>query len=585
MQRVITSFLIAFILLLVVIILSRVTYNSSQTYSRHTEKSLFIIGLYQSLDVQLRSAEIYTPAYENSAAKALYKLYKEDLYKIEPTLKQLKFRTKNDPEQSVIVDTLEQIITRHLYVLRQKNMVEIIAADSVGFLQDFTHSHLLIRKALQDEENDLNEKREKMAEASQNNNLLTIALAVLAIVIVTYTFFQQVFLSKKSQWLEGFLESILNTTQNGIVYYRAIRENEKIVDFKIEYANEVINDLLGANPKDLIGKRLAEANSFAQNADVFARYVKTVETGIPVQFEYHYQHRNLDRWLYLSIAKLGDGITVSFQNIGELKGYEEDLKKNIHALEQSNRELEEYAYAASHDLQEPLRKIRTFGSILYEKQKDSLDEKSRDHLEKIIHSTERMSMLIKDLLSFSELKEKNEFVPTDLNAIFENVLRDMEVAIAQKNAVITHDPLPEINAIPVQINQLFYNLVNNALKFSKTNLPLHLDVSCKVVSSNEVKDVHGLKPSTSYYEIIFSDNGIGFSQEYAVQIFGLFKRLNDKSTYAGSGIGLSLCKKVVNNHGGVIAANGKEGVGAQFYIYLPVSKPTTLVSDQEEEEL
>jgi|GEM_PF-811270 len=573
MQRVITSFLIAFILLLVVIILSRFAYNDSKNFSDEAERSRVVIDLYNTLDLQLRSAEIYSPTYDNTPARDLYQLYKNDLFSIESTLKQLKFRTKADKEQAAIVDTLELLISKHLPLLRQRNMAEIITVDGVGPLLDFEQSHRLIKKGLKDEVGQLNAKKNNVIDATQRNNILTIALAVLAIGIVTYTFFQQVFLSKKSLWLEGFLESILNTTQNGIVYYRAVRENEKIVDFKIEYANEIIHELLGADPKKVIGKRLGEANSFAQNQEVFSSYIKVVETGAPVQFEYHYHHHNLDRWLYLSIAKLGDGITVSFQNIGELKGYEDDLKKNIYALEQSNRELEEYAYAASHDLQEPLRKIRTFGSILYEKQKANLDEKSRDHLEKIIQSTERMSMLIKDLLSFSELKEKNEFVTTDLNVIFENVLKDMEVTIAQKKAVITHDPLPEINAIPVQINQLFYNLVNNALKFSKKELPLHLDVSCKVVNSNDVKDVPGLQPATPYYEIIFSDNGIGFSQEYAIQIFGLFKRLNDKSSYAGSGIGLSLCKKVVNNHGGVIAANGKEGIGAQFYIYLPVVKP------------
>ena len=231
--------------------------------------------------------------------------------------------------------------------------------------------------------------------------------------------------------------------------------------------------------------------------------------------------------------------------------------------------MEEYAYAASHDLQEPLRKIKTFGSFLRDTQYERFDEKGRQHLEKILQSADRMSLLIKDLLSFSGLKTKEKFELADLGAIFENVLQDMEVFIEQKKAIITHDPLPEIEAIPVHINQLFYNLVNNSLKFSKEEIPLHLDVSCKLLSAEETKYIAGLDPSIAYYEIVFSDNGIGFNQDYATQIFGLFKRLNDKTSYAGSGIGLALCKKVVINHGGLILANGKEGVGAQFYIYLP----------------
>jgi two-component system CheB/CheR fusion protein len=180
-----------------------------------------------------------------------------------------------------------------------------------------------------------------------------------------------------------------------------------------------------------------------------------------------------------------------------------------------------------------------------------------------------MSLLIKDLLSFSSLKQKEEFVPADLNEILENVLEDFEVLIIQKGAIITHDPLPEIEAIPVQINQLFYNLVNNSLKFARSDLPLHLDIGCKLLTPEEIKVIPGLKSGVLYYEIVFSDNGIGFNHDYANQIFGLFKRLNDKNVYAGSGIGLALCKKVITNHGGVIDATGKENLGAQFYIYLP----------------
>ena len=210
-----------------------------------------------------------------------------------------------------------------------------------------------------------------------------------------------------------------------------------------------------------------------------------------------------------------------------------------------------------------------------------MSDQHRPQLEKILQSAERMSLLIKDLLSFSSLQSKDEFELTDLTKIFENVLEDMEVLIAQKKAIITHDPLPEIEAIPVQMNQLFYNMVNNSLKFAKADLPLHLDVSCKLLNEEEMKHIKGLDPSLHYYEIIFSDNGIGFNQDYAVQIFGMFKRLNDKSTYAGSGIGLALCKKVVTNHNGVIEANGKENIGAQFYIYLPRQQKVTTISPAE----
>ncbi|RYZ22408.1 MAG: hypothetical protein EOO10_21740, partial [Chitinophagaceae bacterium] len=467
-------------------------------------------------------------------------------------------------------DSIEKIVQRQLPAMRLKNITDIIQSGQKQPINDLLKAHELIRRGIALEEVTLNGNRSELIKANSSNNLLTYLLALVAFLIISVTFLQQFFLRRKSMWLEGFLESILNTTQNGVVYYRAVRKENKIIDFKMEYANQAIDSLLGVDPKKIIGKKLTQIDSYILKTDIFSRFKEVVESGEPMRFEHFYQHHGIEKWLYLSITKLHDGITVAFHNIADIKRYEEELKKNITELEQTNLELEEYAYAASHDLQEPLRKIRTFGGFLQDTQYEKLDEKGRLHIDKILQSTERMSLLIKDLLSYSSLKQKDEFVPTDLNEILENVLQDLEMIIAQKKAIISHDGLPEIEAIPVQINQLFYNLVNNALKFSKDDLPLHLDISCRTVNSDEIKDVPGLQPSTLYYEIIFSDNGIGFNQSYAHQIFGLFKRLNDKSSYAGSGIGLSLCKKVVTNHGGIITANGKEGIGAQFYIYLPV---------------
>ena len=570
MPKVIISFLIAIILLMIVIILSRVTYENTQKFSRQAEESRSAIQEYNNIDIQLRSAELFSPTYENSDARELYALYKADLTKLELTIKQLKFRVKETTEQKIIADSIEKIVQRQLPILRIKNMVEIVRSGEMYRLHDLNQAHQMIRKGLSLEEKLLNEKRAELIKFNSRNNLYTFLIGLVAIAIITFTFFQQFFLRRRSIWLEGFLESILNTTQNGIVYYRAVRKDSKITDFKIEYANKAIETLLGADLKKVVGKKLSQFDSYILKSNLFSKYKQVVESGEPTQFEHYYQYHEMEKWLSLSITKLHDGITVAFHNISDLKRYEEELKKNISALEQTNRELEEYAYAASHDLQEPLRKIRTFGSFLHDTQYEKLDEKGKQQVDKILQSTERMSLLIKDLLSYSSLKEKEEYETTDLNEILDKVLEDLEMLIAQKHAIITHDKLPEIEAIPIQINQLFYNLVNNALKFSKADLPLHLDISCRIVKSNEVADIQGLQPDARYYEIIFSDNGIGFNQAYAQQIFGLFKRLNDKSNYAGSGIGLSLCKKVVTNHGGVITANGKEDVGAQFYIYLPV---------------
>lgn len=244
-----------------------------------------------------------------------------------------------------------------------------------------------------------------------------------------------------------------------------------------------------------------------------------------------------------------------------------DLVDANEQLLKTNHELEQFAYVSSHDLQEPLRKIMTFSEML--SSAIDLEGKPKEYVEKINASAQRMSNLIKDLLNYSRLsKSDDRFVKTDLNEVLKNVKNDFEILVMQKNAVIKNMELPVIRAIPVQINQLFYNLVNNSLKFSERE-PL-IEITSEPVTEEEQKNIPGLRPEDSYIHLIFKDNGIGFSQEHADQIFVIFQRLNDKQRYSGTGIGLAICKKIVENHHGYISASGEPGKGARFDIYLPV---------------
>lgn len=236
-------------------------------------------------------------------------------------------------------------------------------------------------------------------------------------------------------------------------------------------------------------------------------------------------------------------------------------------LEKSNHELEQFAYIASHDLQEPLRKIQTFVDLV----KDQLSDKviAERYFSKINSSAQRMSMLINDVLNYSRLTKTGErFVDTDLNKILKQVLSDFELLIEQKQAVITYDNLPVIKGIPLQLGQLFLNLIGNSLKFSETRP--EISITSRILSTNEVQQHPRLNPDNSYLELVFKDNGIGFEQQYADQIFIIFQRLNNQRAYSGTGIGLALCKKIVEYHEGTITASSEKGKGAMFTVLLPV---------------
>ncbi|GAB3164848.1 ATP-binding protein [Telluribacter humicola] len=245
-----------------------------------------------------------------------------------------------------------------------------------------------------------------------------------------------------------------------------------------------------------------------------------------------------------------------------------ELEKKNQELKRTNQELEQFAYVSSHDLQEPLRKIQTFSDMVLAKVKDPAFD-ATSYLQKINASAQRMSVLIKDLLNYSRVnKAELHFEPVNLDQIMEYIREDFEVLIRQKNAKIISTPLPTIMGVPVQLNQLFYNLISNALKFTE-RAPV-INVSARTVASPSETPHLPQEAEGNYLELTFEDNGIGFSQEYVDKIFTIFQRLNDRQKYSGTGIGLAICKKIVENHGGYITATGVEGQGATFTIYLPM---------------
>ena len=264
--------------------------------------------------------------------------------------------------------------------------------------------------------------------------------------------------------------------------------------------------------------------------------------------------------------------TGSIRDVTVQRQIEADLKNKVEELNHSNKELEEFAYVASHDMQEPLRKITTFGDRLQEKYKDVLTGDGAMYLSRMNTSAENMRNLINDLLDFSRISKTllpYEFV--HLNKTLQQVLTDLELTIEETGTVIHTDPLPEIEAVSSQMKQLFTNIINNAIKFHKEGIAPVITIRARIASNKEL-DQHGLTPFTVYQMIEITDNGIGFEDEYANRIFQVFQRLHGKSEYPGSGIGLAICKKILEYHHGCIFAENIPDTGSRFTFIIPQSQ-------------
>lgn len=276
-----------------------------------------------------------------------------------------------------------------------------------------------------------------------------------------------------------------------------------------------------------------------------------------------------------------DGAVIGFtkvtRDLTDKKHAEEKLLASSIALQQKNRELERinqelssFAYISSHDLQEPLRKIQTFADRIVETEFENLTEKGKDYFRRMQAGAARMQKLIRDILAYSRTTTTEKiYEEKDLNELLVQSKSELEVRISDKNATIESDRLPTIRVIPFQIQQLFNNLLNNALKFSKRDVPPHVILRSEMILGKDAQH-SDLVADQTYCHITFADNGIGFEPEYRNKIFEVFQRLHARSEYMGTGIGLAICKKIVENHNGFIFADGEVDKGATFHIYLPV---------------
>jgi two-component system, chemotaxis family, CheB/CheR fusion protein len=376
--------------------------------------------------------------------------------------------------------------------------------------------------------------------------------------------------------LNSILDGVFNSSTNGIVVKKAIRDEKgQIIDFENIASNQEAESILDLKKGERFKSTMHK--SF-HNEQLFKRYIEVVDKNETHHFEFF--NPNKEKWYEIVAVKMMDGLVATFnditqkktaadvitQNFLDLKEASSKLYETNLRLEQSNMDLLQFASVASHDLKEPLRKIQTFGNLLYSKIENKIDSDEKHFLDKIVNSSHRMHTLIEDVLTLSKLSNTDiPFSKTDLSAVVKHIVEDLEITIAEKGTRVIVNDLPTIEAVPGQIHQLFQNLISNAMKFNESKTPV-IEILNRPVTPEEAK-MHNIK-AEDFVCIAVEDNGIGFDDRYKDKIFGIFQRLHNNQ-YQGTGIGLAICKKIVENHGGFIRAESKEGCGACFIIVLP----------------
>ena len=361
-------------------------------------------------------------------------------------------------------------------------------------------------------------------------------------------------LRKRAEEMLAHMAAIVQSSDDAII--------SKTIDGVITSWNPGAEKLFGYGAEEVIGRSMAmlfPPDRAAEERDILSRIAR----GERVEHVETVRIRKDAQWVDVSAAispiKDQDGTIIGASTIArditERKRAEARLKQVMFELERSNRDLEQFAYVASHDLQEPLRKVASFTELLEKRYRGKLDEKADTYVAYIVDGARRMQMLIKDLLAYSRITTRSQgFVKNDCNAVLGRVLKDIDVVIHESGASITADPLPTVPGDETQLGQLFQNLVGNAVKY-------HGDAAPRVHISAVRKDAE--------WEFSVKDNGIGIPMEYAERIFVIFQRLHTRTEYSGTGIGLAVCKKIVERHGGRIWVESEPGRGSIFYFTLP----------------
>lgn len=369
----------------------------------------------------------------------------------------------------------------------------------------------------------------------------------------------------------ALLNGVLDSSPNAIVVFEAVRNDQQtIADFQVSLTNNKFEELTEQAEGFFTGITLSEIYPLTPSR--MDRLRQMIETGEPIRKEEFVP--TLGRWLDITLTKLNDGFVATLQDITPARQVSEQLRATINELHQSNQNLEQFAYVASHDLQEPLRKIVSFGDVLTDQHIHDMSESAADLVRRMQSSATRMRSLVQDLLTYARLAGKVEtFSLIDLSHLLASVADDLGIA-DEPSVTCTVDTLPAVWGDTTLLRQLFQNLLSNALKFQPAGNPVHIKVQGHPAEVHELPQTlvpDDVSQTGRRYAVIdVIDNGIGFDERYLDRIFTIFQRLHGRMRYSGTGMGLAICRKVVDIHRGYITASSQEGAGATFRVFLPM---------------
>ena len=346
------------------------------------------------------------------------------------------------------------------------------------------------------------------------------------------------------------LQSIVDFYERAPLLFSLYDKNLRLMNLN----QATLKFLKKSSKEEVIGKHVEEIAPGIRETGRLAIYESVLKTGNPVQFRSIVTTPSLGSMhVGVDAFKVAGGVALIAIEVTEWVKEEE---ARLAELEKKNKELEQFAYVASHDLQEPLETVSSFVGVLHKKYGENLDEKGKKYLGFIIQATHRMKKLVTDVLEYSRIGKKEEMKPVDLNVLVQETIDDMNASIVSSRAKVTFEKLPVLTVCQVEIKELFQNLISNAIKFRKKDEAPLIHIAAEK------------SPAVSGWKFSVSDNGIGLEEKFYERIFLIFQRLHNRSEYDGTGIGLTLCKKIAEIHGGKIWVTSESGKGSTFYFTL-----------------